>query len=142
MNRPGSSRAATRWSCAWATPPAPRAISTWASRTRRASWLAGTSVGAALREALADAAEHDLGDWFAFAIGRAMADLDGPPGGGARYPVACLLDGRVFAQFHVDVALGDGVAGQPERLAGHDFLGLRGHPTYHGDGAAGRAAFC
>jgi len=58
-----------------------------------------------------------------------MADLDGPPGGGARYPVTCLLDGRVFAQFHVDVALGDGVAGRPERLDGHDFLGFAGIPA-------------
>lgn len=88
--------------------------------------VSNTNIGAAIREALADAAEHDLGDWFTFAIGPPMADLDGPPGGGARYPVACLLDGRVFAQFHVDVALGDGVAGQPEQLAGHDFLAFAG----------------
>ena len=88
--------------------------------------VGGERPGAALREALADAVEHDLGDWFAFAIGPATADLDGPPGGGARYPVDCLLDGRVFAQFHVDVALGDGVAGRPERLAGHDFLAFAG----------------
>jgi len=88
----------------------------------------GMNVGAALREALADAAERDLGDWFAFAIGSAMADLDGPPGGGARFPVACRLDGRVFAQFHVGVALDDGVAGQPEQRAGHDFLGFAGIP--------------
>lgn len=90
--------------------------------------VSDTKIGVALREALADAAERDLGDWFAFAIGEVTADLDGPPGGGARYPVACWLDGRVFAQFHVDVALGDGVTGQPERLNGHDFLGFAGIP--------------
>jgi len=90
--------------------------------------LPGAHPGAALREALADAAERDLGDWFAFAFGPATADLDGPPGGGARFPVDCRLDGRVFAQFHVDVALGDAVAGQPEHLAGHDFLGFAGLP--------------
>ena len=72
------------------------------------------------------AVERDLGDWFAFAIGAATTDLDGPPGGGARFPVACRLDGRVFAQFHVDVALGDGVAGRPGQLARHDFLGFAG----------------
>ena len=90
--------------------------------------VGGEQPAAALREALADAAERDFGDWFAFAIGPATTDLDGPPGGGARYPVACRLDGRVFAQFHVDVALGDGVAGRPERLAGRDFLGFAGIP--------------
>lgn len=90
--------------------------------------VAGEYPGAALREALADAAEHDMSDWFAFAIGEAMADLDGPPGGGARFPVTCLLDGRVFAQFHVDVALGDAVADAPEWLAGHDFLDFAGIP--------------
>ncbi len=90
--------------------------------------IPGANIAVALREALADAAERDLGDWFAFAVGPATADLDGPPGGGARFPVDCRLDGRVFAQFHVDVALGDAVTGQPERLTGHDFLGFAGIP--------------
>jgi len=91
--------------------------------------IGGERIGGALREALADAAEHDLDDWFTFAIGVTTTDLEGPPGGGARFPVACRLDGRVFAQFHVDVALGDGVAGAPEQLAGHDFLGFAGIPA-------------
>ena len=87
---------------------------------------AGEDAHAVAREALADAAERDLGDWFAFAIGPPMADLDGPPGGGARYPIDCRVDGRVFAQFHVDLALGDAVAGEPDWLAGHDFLAFAG----------------
>ncbi len=85
-------------------------------------------AGMAVREALADAAERDLGDWFEFAIGPTMADLDGPPGGGARYPLDCRVDGRIFAQFHVDVGLGDQVAGEPEWLVGHDFLAFAGVP--------------
>ncbi len=85
-------------------------------------------VGAAVREALADAVEHDLGDWFEFAVGPTMADLDSPPGGGARYPIDCRVDGRIFAQFHVDVGLGDQVAGEPEWLEGHDFLSFAGVP--------------
>ncbi|HET8627126.1 MAG TPA: nucleotidyl transferase AbiEii/AbiGii toxin family protein, partial [Thermomicrobiales bacterium] len=88
----------------------------------------GEGVGAAIREALADAAERDLGDWFEFAVGPATADLDGPPGGGARYPIDCRVDGRIFAQFHVDVGLGDRVAGEPEWLEGHDFLAFAGIP--------------
>jgi hypothetical protein len=88
----------------------------------------GTDASTAIREVLADVAERDAGDWFAFAIGPATTDLDGPPGGGARYPVDCRLDGRIFAQFHLDVALGDGVAGEPEWLAGHDFLAFAGIP--------------
>ena len=90
--------------------------------------LGGEGAGAAVREALADAAERDLGDWFEFAVGPTMADLDGPPGGGARYPVDCRVDGRIFAQFHVDVGLGDRVAGEPEWLEGHDFLAFAGVP--------------
>ncbi|MDP9374685.1 MAG: nucleotidyl transferase AbiEii/AbiGii toxin family protein [Chloroflexota bacterium] len=85
-------------------------------------------VGVAVRETLADAAERDLDDWFEFAVGPTMADLDGPPGGCARYPIDCRVDGRIFAQFHVDVSLGDQVAGEPEWLEGHDFLAFAGVP--------------
>ncbi len=90
--------------------------------------IGSESIGVALREALADVAERDLSDWFEFAVGATMVDLDGPPGGGGRYPLNCRLDGRVFAQFHVDVALGDGVADAPEDLEGHDFLAFAGIP--------------
>lgn len=93
---------------------------------RLAAGAAG--AGRAVREALADAAERDLGDWFEFAVGPTMVDLDGPPGGGTRYPLDCRVDGRIFAQFHVDVGLGDRVAGEPEWLEGHDFLAFAGVP--------------
>jgi len=34
-------------------------------------------------------------------------DLDAAPYGGARYPIECRMDGRIFARFHLDVGIGD-----------------------------------
>ena len=44
-------------------------------------------------EALQDAAAMDAGDYFEYTIGAATMDLDGPPYGGARYPVGVKMDG-------------------------------------------------
>jgi hypothetical protein len=83
---------------------------------------------ALLRDMLADAADRNLGDWFEYSVGEAMLDLDAPPEGGARFPVRCLLDGRLFTQFHVDVALGGPLLGVPEQVETRDLLAFAGIP--------------
>lgn len=62
---------------------------------------------------LREAGATDLGDWFAFEIGRPEAD-DQP--GGQRFPVHSLLDSRNFERFHVDVGTGDPILEPPEVL--------------------------
>ncbi len=52
------------------------------------------------------AAELDLGDWFAFQIGRGE-DLTGGIGG-TRYPVTASVGATVWATFHIDI-VGKGV---------------------------------
>lgn len=56
---------------------------------------------------LQDAGAADLGDFFTFRIGEATMDLDGAPYGGTRHPVECMMNGRTFAKFHLDVGAGD-----------------------------------
>lgn len=81
-----------------------------------------------IREHLQEAVERDVGDWFVYRISAAMADLDGAPYGGARFPVAALLDNRTFAKFHVDVGLGDAVIAAPEWVSGRDLLAFAAIP--------------
>ncbi len=81
-----------------------------------------------IRERLQEVAERDVGDWFVYRISAAMADLDGAPYGGARFPVAALLDNRPFAKFHIDVGLGDAVIAAPEWVSGRDLLAFAAIP--------------
>lgn len=81
---------------------------------------------AAIREELQDAADTDLGDFLEFRIGAPRGELPGPPEGGSRFPVEALLAGRNYALFHIDLSFGDAVIGQPESLAGDDFLAFVG----------------
>jgi hypothetical protein len=53
-------------------------------------------------------------------------DLDGPPYGGARYPVGVKMDGRVFANFHLDVGAGDMQQAPFEWTSPTDWLGFAG----------------
>jgi hypothetical protein len=82
----------------------------------------------AIREELQQAADHDLGDFFVFQIGAASTELQGAPGGGARFPVTALIAGKPFARFHLDVGIGDPILLAPEELFGEDFLGFAGLP--------------
>lgn len=79
-----------------------------------------------IRDQLQAAADVDLGDYFHFLIGTPQAELQGAPQGGARFPIAARLAGRVFGRFHVDVGVGDAVQGSPERLVGDDLLAFAG----------------
>jgi hypothetical protein len=56
--------------------------------------VAPAGPDAALLKELQDVGAVDAGDFFTFRIGEAMADLDGAPYGGARYPVECIMGGR------------------------------------------------
>jgi hypothetical protein len=79
-------------------------------------------------ELLRDSAEIDNGDWFDFRIGQPVQDLEGPPYGGARFPVEANLDNRLFTSFHLDVGLGDAVTGEPEWVDGNELLSFAGIP--------------
>ncbi len=79
-----------------------------------------------VRNALQDAADRDLGDFFVFAIGRQTRSLDAAPYGGARYPVAAEMAGRNFIRFHLDAALG-GLVLEPLMITeGRDWLAFAG----------------
>jgi hypothetical protein len=43
---------------------------------------------------------------------------------GARYPIECRMDGRIFARFHLDVGIDDIVMQPLETIQGQDWLGL------------------
>jgi len=79
-----------------------------------------------IRDELQEAADRDLGDYFAFQIATPQRELQGAPGGGARFPVTALLAGRTFAKFHLDVGFGDPVLDAPEELTGEEFLEFAG----------------
>jgi len=81
-----------------------------------------------LRDRIQQAASVDLHDGFDFLIGPVRKELQGAPGGGARYPVEARVAGRSFCRFHVDVGAGDPVTGEPEELVGPDFLDFAGVP--------------
>ena len=78
-----------------------------------------------VHDALAAAAERELGDHLIFRIGEHSRGIEAAPAGGARYPVLARLAGRDYVRFHVDVGVGP-VLGQPERLTGDDLLSFAG----------------
>lgn len=77
---------------------------------------------------LREQASKDLKDFFLFRIDQSMQNLEGPPYGGARYPVHAVMDGRIFAKFHVDIALGDIVIEPLDRIKGKNWLKFAGFP--------------
>lgn len=81
-------------------------------------------------EHLQTSAAKDLKDFFVFAIGQSMMDLNAAPEGGNRYPVTASLAGRVFTKFHLDVGMGDAAIEPIELLEGRNRLGFAGiYPT-------------
>ncbi|MBX9622647.1 MAG: nucleotidyl transferase AbiEii/AbiGii toxin family protein [Gemmataceae bacterium] len=79
-----------------------------------------------LRDLLQAAAETDLGDFLTFRIGEMKRELTNAPKGGGRFPVECVLLGKTYAKFGLDVGIGDAVVGEPEVLTGDDVLGFAG----------------
>ena len=88
------------------------------------------SQNLAILEALRQAAQNDLGDFFTFLVGEPMQDLDAAPYGGARYPVEAQMEGRGFISFHLDVGVGDVVLEPLDLTEGREWLafaGIKGH---------------
>jgi hypothetical protein len=77
-------------------------------------------------EHLQATATKDLKDFFVFAIGQPMMELDAAPEGGARYPVIVSLGGKLFTSFHLDVGIGDAAIQPTELLEGRNWLGFAG----------------
>lgn len=75
---------------------------------------------------LAEAASARLDDWFEFEIGQPAQAATGAPQGGLRFPVRCLLDGRLFESFHLDVGTGDPLPGEVDYLTGPALLEFAG----------------
>lgn len=82
-----------------------------------------------LRERLQIAAATDMADFFTFAVGEPMAELNQAPEGGERFPVDARLDGRTFVKFHVDLGVGDDILEPLESVEGQDWLGFAGIPA-------------
>jgi predicted nucleotidyltransferase component of viral defense system len=82
----------------------------------------------AILQLLQEYAAFDLNDYFVYAVGQPMMELDAPLYGGARFPVEGRVDGRLFASFHVDVAVGDVLLEPLERMEGKDWLGFADIP--------------
>jgi predicted nucleotidyltransferase component of viral defense system len=63
-----------------------------------------------------------FGDWFEFEVGEPDEAATGAPGRGFRFPIRCLLDGRQFEIFHLDVGFGDPVLETPDVLTTPNLL--------------------
>lgn len=72
------------------------------------------------------AASLDLRDWFEFEVGEPAEAATGTPGRGYRFPIRCLLDGRQFENFHLDVGCGDPVLEAPVMLVAPKLLTFAG----------------
>jgi hypothetical protein len=83
-------------------------------------------VSAEMRERLQAAVDRDLGDYLTFRIGTPKKELTNAPKGGGRYPCEAVLLGKAYAKFHIDVGVGDAVAGNPEKLIGDDTAAFAG----------------
>ncbi|MBN1483392.1 MAG: nucleotidyl transferase AbiEii/AbiGii toxin family protein [Chloroflexia bacterium] len=83
---------------------------------------AENAAGLGVYELLQEAAAREMGDGFRFYLSRPKEERSGAPGGGLRCSVEAHLAGRVFAQFHLDVGLGDAVLEQPDWVEGHALL--------------------
>lgn len=88
----------------------------------------GKSQPQAIREWLQDALDKDMSDWFVFFLGEQTSDLRGAPLGGMRFGVEARLDNRIFAQFTLDVGVGDAITTEPEWVTGHELLSFAGIP--------------
>lgn len=99
---------------------------TFSGRVSRKKSVGGDDL---LLAQLQQAGATDLGDGFSFLIGEAMMDLDGPPYGGARYPVDARMDGRTFVKFHLDAGVGDVLLEPLDSLQSRDWLGFAGIPV-------------
>lgn len=75
---------------------------------------------------LQEAAENDLGDFFSFLVPPPTKELIGPEFGGLRFHVTAKLNGKTFAVFHLDVAMGGFVMEPLEQLKPKNWLSFAG----------------
>lgn len=66
-------------------------------------------------------ADTDLEDFFQYLIAKPRP-ITTTPQGGMRCSVDCRIGGRTFANFHVDIGLGDIITGEPEWVIGPRLL--------------------
>ena len=83
---------------------------------------------ASILKTLQEIASINMKDFFMFVIGDSMMDLDAAPYGGSRYPVEARMDGRIFAKFHLDLAIGDVIIEPLETIKSRDWLKFAGIP--------------
>jgi hypothetical protein len=76
--------------------------------------------------ALTVAAAGDLGDWFSFLVRQDPDPLPGLAGGGWRFAVTGLVDGRLFESFRIDVGLADPVLEPADALTTPPLLAFAG----------------
>ncbi|MDE3269975.1 MAG: nucleotidyl transferase AbiEii/AbiGii toxin family protein [Pseudomonadota bacterium] len=85
-----------------------------------------SKISVALYDSLTNALAEDLGDFFSFSVREKSVELVGPPNGGVRFHVSAILDGRIFAEFHVDIGTGDVRIWPFEKLACRNLLAFAG----------------
>jgi hypothetical protein len=81
-----------------------------------------------LLEQLRAAVAKDQKDSFVFKIGDPIRDLMAAPYGGWRFQVESRLADRRFAEFKLDIGVGDAVVSAPEWMEGHDLLSFANIP--------------
>ncbi len=89
----------------------------------------GKQEGDPILDSLQEVVAVDLRDFFVYRVGKATADLDGAPYGGARYPLVSILGSSPFARFHVDIGVGDPVLHSPETIRCRNWLEFAGIPA-------------
>ncbi|HXT00075.1 MAG TPA: nucleotidyl transferase AbiEii/AbiGii toxin family protein [Elusimicrobiota bacterium] len=81
-----------------------------------------------LLERLRIVVARDLRDGFVFKIGDPIRDVMAAPYGGWRFQVESRLADRRFAEFKLDVGIGDAIVSAPEWMPGHDLLSFANIP--------------
>ena len=94
-------------------------------RTSLADVAGLTPVDAAMAFLRASAAV-DAHDYFAFAVGRPVMEMEGLPYGGARFSIESRVGGRPFLTFHLDVAIGDTIVMPLQTVGLKDWLRFAG----------------
>ena len=82
-----------------------------------------------LRRLIQRAAAINLNDYFEYAIGESILDLENAVYGGYRFPVDCRMAGRRFAHFNVDIAAGDVWFDTHEKIPSREWLDFAGIST-------------
>jgi hypothetical protein len=72
------------------------------------------------------AASASLRDWFEFEVGEPSEAATGAPKGGLRFPIRCLVDGREFERFSLDIGQGEPSTGKIESITGPQLLDFAG----------------